>query len=393
MFVYSTKRVKREKQMKILFLSAGNSVHTVKWVNALADRGHDVHLVFQSNHKPLGNEISNKAKLYCLKYSGNKGYFINALELRRLFQTIKPNVVNAHYASGYGTLARLARLRPLVLSVWGSDVYDFPYQNKLNMKLVVKNLLYADQIVSTSHCMADQARKLPGIRSVNIEIIPFGVDIKQFRRKNKKENKETICIGNIKTLEPKYGIIDLIRAVGILKKNLESKGLAEVSKKIVVQIYGDGRQKDEIAKLIKQLQLTDTVELKGKIPNSKVPEALEKMDIFCVTSKSESFGVSAVEAMAMELPVVATDVDGFEEVVNDGLTGIIVKKSNANSIAEALGKFILDENLRIKMGKCGRNKVIECYNLENNVDLMIGTYINTVKTYKAKRGKKLYRSK
>ena len=57
----------------------------------------------------------------------------------------------------------------------------------------------------------------------------------------------------------------------------------------------------------------------GKIPNEKVPEALNKLDIFCVTSilNSESFGVAVVEAMACEVPVVATDVDGFREVVDE----------------------------------------------------------------------------
>lgn len=366
--------------MKILFLSAGNSVHTVKWVNALADRGHDVHLVFQKNHQPLNYKIYNNAKLYCLKYSGTKGYFINALELRRLFRTIKPDIVNAHYASGYGTLARLSGLRPLVLSVWGSDVYDFPYQNKLSMKLITKNLLYADQIASTSYCMADQVRKLLGQKSFPIEIIPFGVDIEKFSRKSVKEDNGRICIGNIKSLEPIYGIADLIEAIGILRKNLESKGLAEVSKKIIVQIYGDGGQKDEISKLIKQLQLTDTVELKGKIPNSKVPEALEMMDIFCVTSRNESFGVSTVEAMAMGLPVVATDVDGFREVVDDGNTGIIVARKNPFAIADGLEKLVLDEELRYLMGTNGIRRVMQFYNWDKNVDIMLKVYGNYLKS-------------
>ena len=62
-----------------------------------------------------------------------KGYYLNAPLLQRLAEKIKPDVVNAHYASGYGTLMRRAKLKNTVLSVWGSDVYDFPYKNRLFM--------------------------------------------------------------------------------------------------------------------------------------------------------------------------------------------------------------------------------------------------------------------
>lgn len=363
--------------MKIIFLSAANNVHTVRWVNALAERGHNVHLVFQRNHRPSDNKISDKVILHCLKYSGNIGYFLNSIELNRLYKEINPDIVNAHYASGYGTLARLAKLKPLILSVWGSDVYDFPYQSKFNMRIIKKNLLYADKIASTSYCMANQVRRLLGSDYIDIEVTPFGVDIEKFSRKiSVKKNGEKICIGNIKTLAPKYGIIDLIKAIKILKERLEKNGLTDISNRIIAHIYGDGKQREEIIELIKQLQLKDTVELKGRIPNPEVPMALEKMDIFCVTSvlDSESFGVAAVEAMAMELPVVATDVDGFKEVVADGNTGIIVERKNPVAIAEALEKLVLNEELRIKMGRNGRKRVVELYDWNKNVDTMLELY-------------------
>ena len=367
-------KLTRVNQMKVLFLSNAASIHTVRWVNALANRGHEIHLVFKKDDQPRDNEISNKVILHSLKYGGNKAYFTSAFELHKLYKKIKPDVVNAHYASGYGTLARIAKLKPLILSVWGSDVYDFPYQSKIKMNLIKKNLLYADKIASTSNCMADQVRKLLNSNSVDITVTPFGVDIEKFSRKNESQNKEKICIGNIKTLAPKYGITDLIKAVRILKDNLVKKGLREISDNIVVQIYGDGMQREEILDLIKQLQLEDTVELKGRIPNHEVPAALEKMDIFCLTSVFESFGVSAVEAMALELPVVATDVDGFKEVVENDVTGIIVQRKNPAAIAKALEKLVLNKETRLEMGKNGRNRVIELYDWNRNVDTMLELY-------------------
>jgi glycosyltransferase involved in cell wall biosynthesis len=228
--------------------------------------------------------------------------------------------------------------------------------------------------------MANQVRNLLGSSAIDIKVTPFGVDIEKFSPKIKSISKDKIYIGNIKTLEPKYGIVDLIYSIRILKDNLNKKGFREISDNIIVKIYGDGRQKDEIVELINKLDLTNTVELKGKIPNSEVPMALENMDIFCVTSilDSESFGVSAVEAMAMEIPIVATDVDGFKEVIEDGNTGIIIERKNHSEIAKAIEKLVHDKNLRIKMGKRGRERVVRLYDWDKNVETMIELYQSCV---------------
>lgn len=368
--------------MKIFFLANAASIHTIRWVNALADREHEVHLIFNYDDYPKDNQISSKVIQHRLKYSGTKAYFINAFELKQLLKKIKPDIVNAHYASGYGTLARLAKVSPLVLSVWGSDVYDFPYQSKFKMSIIKKNLLNATKIASTSHCMANQVHRLLGSVKVDIGVTPFGVDIENFSPKEKNnKSKEKIYIGNIKALDPIYGITDFIKAIKILKENLEKNGFADISNNIVVPIYGDGIQKDEIVSLINKLQLNDTVELKGRIPNSEVPMALEKMNIFCVASNRESFGVSAVEAMSMELPVVATDVDGFKEVVEDGVTGIIVERKNEQALANALMKLVLDPKLCERMGDAGRKRVLKMYDWKDNVGIMEGLYKEVIQCY------------
>jgi len=97
--------------------------------------------------------VSAKVKVYHLPFQGNKGYFLNVPFARKLLRKIKPNLLHAHYASGYGTLGRFCGFHPYVLSVWGSDVYDFPYVLPLKMRLLQKNLRGADLIASTSHVM------------------------------------------------------------------------------------------------------------------------------------------------------------------------------------------------------------------------------------------------
>ena len=91
-------------------------------------------------------------------------------------------------------------------------------------------------------------------------------------------------------------------------------------------------------------------------------------------SNSESFGVSAIEAMACECPVVTSDADGFKEVMEEGKTGFIVPKRDYRSAAEAIQKIIDDPQLAAKMGKAGRERVCNKYSWEDNVNAMIQIY-------------------
>ncbi|EGP4907849.1 glycosyltransferase family 4 protein, partial [Enterococcus faecium] len=133
-----------------------------------------------------------------------------------------------------------------------------------------------------------------------------------------------------------------------------------------------------LQKLISDLSLNDIIELKGYIPNSQVPQVLNTFDIFCVTSimNSESFGVAAVEAMAAKLPVVATDVDGFKEVVQDRVTGIIVEKGNINMIANAILELIENSQLRCSYGQAGYKRVTDLYDWDKNVKKMEKIYLS-----------------
>lgn len=362
--------------MRVLFVGY-TEVHSKKWVNILCKRGHEVVFVIPRSPDESKQDIDSKAKLIELPFSGKVGYYLNAPFLKKIEKKYHPNVANVHNASGTGTLARLAGLNNVMLSVWGRDVYDFPYKNRLCMNIIKKNLLHAKGIGSTSYCMAEKVYKLIGhVRPVTIT--PFGIDTNKFNpNRFLRKEEDTIIIGNVKTLEPKYGIEDLIKAINILKKELlEDRQYSYLASKLRCQIYGSGKQKKEFQDLISKLQLDSVVYLMGQISNTKVPEAMSKMDIFCATSilDSESFGVAAVEAQAMELPVVVTDVEGFREVVEDGVTGIVVKRKEPQIIAAGLKRLVIDKELRKNMGKNGRKRVLEKYDIEYNVLQMEEAY-------------------
>lgn len=358
--------------MRILFLAAANSIHTVKWVNSMSNRGHEVYLLYNKGHAPHNDLINSSVKLHQLKFGGSLGYYLNSFELYNMVKKIQPDIIHVHYASGYGTLARLSKIGPIILSVWGSDVYDFPYEGKFKNQILKKNVRYADLLASTSQCMAFQLRKVMEDDSLKVRVTPFGVDVNCFDPNKYKKKTDAIVIGNIKSLNPIYGIEELIYSVRELVEDDEIDD--DIKKMLRVEIYGDGDQKNELIGLISKLKLENVIYLMGKIPNNKVPEALANFDIFCALSQRESFGVSIVEAMAMEKPVVVSDVDGFKEVVEDGITGIIVDRKNVSQCKEALKKLILDETLQRQFGQNGRKRVLDLYDWEKNVSYMESIY-------------------
>ena len=192
--------------MRILLLGNAASIHTVKWINGLASRGHEVHLATQDD--AAEHRISDEVTVHRMRHGGGLGYFRNSGQLRRLVAEIGPDVVNAHYASGYGTTLNLARLKvPTVMNVWGSDVYDFPHVSWLHRALIRSNLRRPTRIASTSRCMAREI--LPLIENRDVAITPFGVDVTVFSPPEPDE-RPTGLIGTIKKLDSKYGIDTLI---------------------------------------------------------------------------------------------------------------------------------------------------------------------------------------
>ena len=356
--------------MKIIFLGEATSIHTIRWVNSLSEKGIEVILVSLKGEVDIIGKINENVKVIYLPFGTKLGYYLNVFALKKIISKEKPDLINAHYASGYGTLGRLSGFNKKLLNVWGSDVYDFPNESKVKKRIIEKNLKSYTAIASTSYCMAEETKKYLENKNRKIYITPFGVDTKKFKNLNIEKNKNELVIGIVKTLTENYGIEYLIRAIKELENTLD----IENYKKIRLLIYGKGELKNKLEALTKELQIEDKVIFKGYISNEDVPKALNEMDIFVVPSINESFGVAAVEAMACEIPVIASSVGGLKEVVVDNETGYLVSKKNCKEIADKLKKLILDKELRISLGKAGRKRVLENYNWDSNVEYMIKIY-------------------
>lgn len=359
------------KRLKIALLAGISSIHTTRWANALADRGHDIHLITQ--HRG-GDVVSANVKLHYLPFQGNKGYFLNVPFLRILLRKLKPDLLHTHYASGYGTLGRLCGFHPYLLSAWGSDVYDFPYESPFKMRLLQKNLRAADLIASTSHVMAQQTHKIcEGLSK--IRVTPFGIDVKSFKPSNTQKNSDTITVGTVKKLSLKYGIDTLIKGFAEARDSL-MKTDKQTASKLRLLIVGSGEDRDSLERLANSLNISNVTEFTRAVPYASVPDYLNKLDIYVAASRldSESFGVAILEASACALPVIVTDVGGLPEVVEGGVTGKIVQRDDPHALAKAIEELIIDEKLRKRMGQAGVQRVIDHYTWEDSVLIMEEVY-------------------
>ncbi len=371
-------------ELKLLMLADPHSAHTIKWVKYLCGKGINIFLFglkefnendyfgidnltiksFQMKGEIFGKQDGNFSKLN----------YIKALpSIRRIIKEFKPNIVHAHYASSYGLLGALSGFHPYIISVYGSDVFNFPKKNLATKNLLKHNLSKADRILSTSKVMA---KEIKIYTNKEIVITPFGIDIELFKplKVDSIFKNGEIVIGTIKSLEKKYGIEYLIKAFKQLKEKLNLP-------KLKLLIVGSGKLEEQLRKIVDEYELTDSTVFTGYISPIEIPKYHNMLDIFVSLSieESESFGVAVLESSACEKPVVVSNIGGLPEVVINNTTGFLVEKENIEETVSILERLILNEYLRKELGQNGREFVIKSYNWKNNVDKMINIYNQLLK--------------
>ncbi len=354
--------------MRILLLAPAKSIHTIRWANAFSERGHEVYLVSLPDHIADKDKISDTVTVKYLSKGGTKGYYLCAKELKDYYKKVKPDIVNAHYASGYGTIARISGVHPLVLNVWGSDVYEFPHSGHVQNYVIKRNLRNADEVASTSYCMAEETRKVLKDPKKKITVVPFGVDVNRFRPLENIAEKDHFLFGTVKMLQFNYGIDLLIRAFALFRKRWEDEGCPGKPPRYF--ICGKGPDRDAFVSLRDELGLQNDIEIADYVPNEVLPETINRFDVSCYASVQESFGVSVVESMACGVPVITTDADGFKEVSVDGETGLFVHSRDEQELADRMWDLYTDPNKREILGRNGRKRVLDLYDWQQNVSIL-----------------------
>lgn len=346
-----------ENFMKIAYIAPADSAHTKKFCNYFSSHGHEVHVISFTEGIISNSEVkviktgasSNDNDLNKLKY------ITAAKKIKQEIINIKPEIIHAHYASSYGGIMALTGIKNYILSVWGSDVYDFPRKSFFHRKWLEFALNRAEILCSTSNVMAKEAGKYTRKK---FYITPFGVDMNLFSPDKRKKlyNNDEFIIGLVKTLEPKYGIEYLIRAAGIIKNERPEINLK-------VRIAGKGSLEEYLKNLTASLGLDDSISFLGYISQQEAADVLAQMDISVIPSESESefFGVSAVEAQSCGTALIISDIPGLMEASSPGFSSIVVPRKNPEAIAEAVIKLYDNENLRLSLGRNGREFVKQHY--------------------------------
>jgi len=369
--------------MKVLLLADPNSAHTIKWIRYLSNKGIEIYLfglqdINIGEYKSINNlhysTLNFNTDIFNKKDGSiDKIKYLKALPaIKKAIKEFSPDILHAHYATSYGLLGALSGFHPLIISVYGSDVYNFPYRSIIHRQILKYTLSKAEKILSTSKVMAHQTKNFTGSE---IEVTPFGIDMNKFKPQKKAElfNPGDIVIGTIKALEKKYGIEYLIRAF----KQVMDKH-PELPLKLL--IVGRGSLESHLKELTNELELTGRTIFTGYISPELVPIYHNTIDIHAALSidDSESFGVSVLEASACSKPVVVTNVGGLPEVVEENITGIVINKADIQQAAQALERLVLDLEERRRMGINGKIRVERYYSIEDSINKMMSIYNSVV---------------
>jgi len=360
-------------------LSDPASSHTSKWVNTLFDYGIDIKLFGLSNFDR--NEYNEEIHIIYEDYSKSAKsksdgdlrkivYLKSLMKLKSIVNEFNPDIIHAHYASSYGLLGALSATKPFLVSIWGNDVYDFPYKSILHKKVFKYVLKKSDKIFSTSKIMAEEISKFT---KKNIIVIPFGIDTNIFKPIAVKKifDNDAILIGAVKSLSYKYGNEIVIKAFKIIKDKLPDK-------KLKLILIGDGVLRKKIEMMVAELNLSDDVKFLGKVPHKEINIYHNMIDIHIYPSVWESFGVSNLEAAACEKPQIATNIGGFREILRDNVDAFLVKPDSPEEVAEKTILLIENPELRIKMGRNARENVIKNFSWQSSVHMMLNQYYSTL---------------
>lgn len=358
--------------MKIALLAPANNVHTQKWLDFYNQKGYEIINISFKTHADTQDRSKwcNVKTIYLdLKFNHKIAYFLTVKQLNKILEQEKPDIFHSHYVSSYGVIGAMTNYHPYVVSVWGSDIYDFPKEGAIKKKMVEYALRKADVLCSTSEVMKIETSQYT---DKEIEVTPFGVDMNIFKPMEGNKQKDIVTFGIVKTMTEKYGIDYLVRAYALFRNRVGEEAF-QTTRLVIV---GGGPKLEEYSSLAKELSIDHQVTFTGKIPHHQVPKMINTFDVFFVPSTldSESFGVAAVEAQACQVPVVVSNVGGLPEVTLDGETGFIVPSKDSEALAEKMELLYNDGELRKRLGANGRRHVLKHYEWNENAELMSGIY-------------------
>ena len=119
---------------------------------------------------------------------------------------------------------------------------------------------------------------------------------------------------------------------------------------------GDGVERARLEELAERLNLKGSIQFAGQVPQESIPRLMHQADVFALSSLSESFGIVNLEAMAAGLPIVATNVGGIPDIVEEGVNGYLVNAKNPDELADRILVLLQNDEMREEMSANNREK-------------------------------------
>jgi glycosyltransferase involved in cell wall biosynthesis len=354
--------------MRVALCSDGRSPHTYRWANAVADRGHEVAVVWESQDfagADLGRYRESithhehvrptpRRQPWLLPFAPVTAY--------RLERALSPDLVHGLYLSGYGWTADALGKRPLVLSALGSDVLDLDRRTALSFPTggtaygvwrTRRAVAGADVVLADSAAIADAVRRhVPDART---RIVRFGVEIRpvppaarsEWRRRLRVDENAFVALSS-RVVQANYNIDTIIRAFAEVRDRIPGSIL--VLKEYPPASDADYRQR--CFELIDELGIGDAVRTVGELEPDELLELHAAADVYLSVPSRDGTAVSVLEAMAAGVPIVATDAQGIDpEILRGDETALLVPPRDSAALASSVVALAQDGELRARLAR------------------------------------------
>jgi glycosyltransferase involved in cell wall biosynthesis/ubiquinone/menaquinone biosynthesis C-methylase UbiE len=370
--------------------------YTYDLAHALADLGNEVHVITRSGKdrdymyrdgKVFVHEIVSETMDFLdlpedmQIAKKNLSYSYSAcLKLLELIDTVDIQIVEAPLWDGEGFVFSLMKPIPLVIrletplfkvaEIQRSHITkDLKLVNWMEGEAVKR----ADKAIAISNNIGTVISTHHAIAQEKIELCPLGIAIPDeglLLRERKEDGFNILFVGR---LEKRKGVETLFKAIPMVLKEVSDTHFYIAGKDTYLAPNGGSYKAFLLENLDRDYH--KNVEFIGYVDDNKLKDYYKNCDIFVAPSLYESFGLIYLEAMAWGKPVIGCDAGGIPEIIEDGITGILIPPDNATALAEAIIK-LRDDQLRAKMGEKGRLRLENAFSIKKLAE-------NTYNIYKA----------
>jgi phosphatidylinositol alpha-mannosyltransferase len=328
--------------------TGGVQVHVRKLAERLRERGHDVTVLAAGSSRPAEPWVRIVGRPVRVPYRGTVAS-IAPLAYRRTraaLASIAPDVVHVHepLTPSVSMFATLTARAPVVATV---HAY-LDRSRAMELAAPVLRRIWAKVHVGIAVSEAAASFLGRALPTAELEIVPNGVDVASFAAPVGEPFAlpEGRRLAWVNRLDPQKGFPVAVAAFAKVVDDVPDARLV---------VAGAGADRESLDLLTPAVR--ERVDLLGAVPNERVPILHAACDAFVASAwGQESFGIALVEAMAAGLPVVATDIPGYREVVDHGVEGLLVPPRDPGALAAGLVRVLTEPELAARLGEAGRER-------------------------------------